>query len=134
MDAKLLDVDIEYGATPQHGKGKDNKFKNERPIQLVLGPMVDDSDMDPAKKAKLSKTDLIKFRRMVFYNGDIHVYDDKGKVVGPSIIGRRIRAAIQIDKSFTYTISDKRFAWDNQKKSYSVDGKVMTSGLYLYDY
>ena len=70
---------------------------------------------------------------MLITNGDFHQYDDDGIHIDSIIKGRNIRSAIQVDKHWTYTISDKRNPWSNSKKKPD-KSKELTAGLYLYDY
>ena len=93
--------------------------------------MTESGDMDAAdlaaKRAKMPKSELKKYNRIMIANGDIYTYDEDYKTVEPqtwlkagmttpckAITGRRIRSALQVDKSFTYTISDNRQGWDNK--------------------
>jgi hypothetical protein len=78
-----------------------------------MGPTLDDRDLEESKRtdnrAKMGKKENYKLNKMVYANGDIYNYDEAGKLMPDKIDGRHIQSALQIDRSFTYTISDKRF-------------------------
>jgi hypothetical protein len=57
----------------------------------------------------MNKNSAFKLNRMILTNGDIYNYDESGKLLPNKVDGRHICSALQIDRSFTYTISDKRF-------------------------
>jgi hypothetical protein len=75
-----------------------------------------------------------KLNRVAIVDGDIHMFDREGKLRKPQFTKRNIKNAIQIDQTNMYTISDKRFAFNNEKRKPDKDGQVLPSGLWLYDY
>ena len=89
--------------------------------------------MDEEERAKIKSIDLPKYRRLLIANGDFLQYDDDGCKIQSSITGRNIRSAIQVDREWCYTISDKRKAWDNVKKKPEAN-QMMPAGLFIYDY
>lgn len=145
----MTDDDMTYGELPNQKANYIPKAIETRTFQGVMGPSLDDREVAPEKKEegrkKLEKKDNYKLDKMIFANGDIYIYNDLGKLdekhregdktkAKNKIAGRAIRSALQIDKSFTYTISDQRYQWDNKTGNFSKDGKVLFAGLYIYDY
>jgi hypothetical protein len=96
--------------------------------------MIDSTDMDDKEVSEIEKGGKYKMNRVAIVDGGIYVYDREGKLKKPQFTKRNIRNAIQIDQNNMYTISDKRFAWDNYKKKSDNDGAILNAGLFLYDY
>jgi len=149
MTMVMTDDDMTYGELPNQKANYIPKAIETRTFQGVMGPSLDDREVAPEKKEegrkKLEKKDNYKLDKMIFANGDIYIYNDLGKLdekhregdktkAKNKIAGRAIRSALQIDKSFTYTISDHRYQWDNKTGNFSKDGKVLFAVLYIYDY